>query len=410
MKRKGSLLAAATVALSACGGGAGNAPAPIPAITVSPSTSAYDATIDKTYTDNWGVELAVYKNGQPDYVNGYGLRDRGLPDSFYGPGIWDIPQPDAVLNLPRGKFSPDAGTIFEIGSISKEFTAGAILLLQQDGKLSVNDSVAKYFPGLPGASQMTLVNLLQHSSGYVDYNNFFAYPDFSAAYNAFMQSGQTDYQPIVDRLATFPLQFAPGSQYSYSNSNYLLLGIIVARVSGEPLGDFLEQRIFAPLAMTDTHQGYPPQGTVDFALGYFDNNGTEQRTYQWNLTWLAGPGGITSTVTDLEKWDRAVRSPGLFTPTSLAQMFAPGPYPQSYGTYAFGWFIATLDGHPYIWHDGAIGGFVSMNATFPKDGIDIIVLVNNASAEDPYDIIPSLLQTALTAQSRQSFDKLRMTS
>ncbi len=398
--------------LSACDSGNTNVPASTaaPASTPTPPGERFDETINRAYIDNWGVELGVYENGEPYYVHGYGLRDRGLPDSFYGPGVWKIPQPDVVLNLPRGRFAPDAGTIFDIGSISKEFTAAAILLLQQDGKLSVNDSVARYFPSLPGASQLTLVNLLQHSSGYVDYNNFFGYPDFSPAYEAFMQSGQANYQPIVDRLSAFPLQFAPGSQYSYSNTNYLLLGMIVARVSGEPLAQFLEQRIFRPLGMASTHQGYPSQGTTDFALGYYDNNGVEQRTYQWNLAWLAGPGGITSTVTDLEKWDEAARRPGLLTSASLAQMFAPGPYPQSYGTYAFGWIVATLAGHSYIWHDGAIGGFVSMNATFPNDRVDIIVLVNNAAAEDPYDVIPALFDAASPASTNNAEPTLRSLS
>ncbi len=161
--------------------------------------------------------------------------------------------------------------------MSKEFTAGAILLLQQDGKLSVNDPLSKYFPSIPSASSIPLLYLLQHRSGLVDYINFGDYPDFTPAYDAFMASGQTNYQPIADSLASFPLQVRAGTQYDYSNSNYLLLGMIVAKVSGEPLGAFLQQRIFAPLGMTQTQQGYPAAPVTDLALGYKVSGGAGRR-------------------------------------------------------------------------------------------------------------------------------------
>ena len=304
---------------------------------------------------------------------------------------------DQALNLPRGVLAPDQGTVFELASVSKEFTAAAILLLQQDGKLSTNDLLSKYFPTFPNAGSISLLQLIEHSSGLVDYNNFGTSPDFSAAYDAFLQNGQTDYQPLVDRLAQFPLQFAPGSAYSYSNSNYLLLAIIVTKVSGMPFGTFLQQRIFQPLGMTQTQQGYPSSVVTDFALGYGDVGAGPRRGWQSNLQWLAGPGGLTSTVGDLEKWDRTVRQPGmLFGAQALNAMFAPGPYPQSYGTYAAGWFVSTLEGRPYIWHDGAFEGFQTMNATFPSDGIEIIILTNDGTGLDPYYIVPQLYDIAKT--------------
>ncbi len=392
----------AAAGLSACGGGgsAGSSvPPPVATPTPPPgSAPAYDAVIQQNYGGGWGVELGIYKNGTPLYVHGYGLRDRGLPDTFAFANMWKIAQPEATFNLPRGQFAPDADTVFDLASVSKEFTAGAILLLQQDGKLSVNDSLAKYFPGFPNGGAITLLYLLQHRSGLVDYNNFGGDPDFTSAYDAFIANGQTNYQPIVDELATFPLLFAPGSQFSYSNTNYVLLGMIVAKVSGQPLGAFLQQRIFAPLGMTHTQQGYPAPPVTDLALGYLTNGGTAYRAWQWNLAWLAGPGGLTSTVGDIEKWDRAVRAPGIFTQDSLTQMFAPSPFPQSYGTPADGWFVSSLNGHRYIWHDGEVGGFQTMNATFPDDGIDIIVLTNDGiNGVAPYSVIPPLFPLALAA-------------
>jgi CubicO group peptidase (beta-lactamase class C family) len=211
-----------------------------------------------------------------------------------------------------------------------------------------------------------------------------------------MASGQTNYQPIVDRLATFPLKFTPGTQYDYSNTNYLLLGMIVTMVSGEPLHAFLHQRIFGPLGMTQTDQGFPAPPASDIALGYADYGAGPQRTYQPNLAWLAGPGGLTSTVGDLDKWDRAVLHPGIFTQASLTQMFSPSPFPQSYGTYTDGWFISTLNGHSYIWHDGDVTGYQTMNAIFPGDGIEIVILTNDGSGIDPYYIVPKLFPIALT--------------
>jgi D-alanyl-D-alanine carboxypeptidase len=385
----------------ACSGG-GTMPAPQP--TPSPTGSAIDKIVEAAYPDNFGVELAIYKNGALVYGHGYGLRDRGLPESFFGQNFWSIEEPDKLFNLTRGRIAPDANTSFDLASVSKEFTAGAILLLQQDGKLSVNDPLSKYFPTFPNGNAITLLDLLHHQSGLVEYNNFGVYPDFSGAYAQFMAEGQTNYQPIVDALATFPLKFAPGSQFDYSNSNYVVLGMIVAQVSGEPLGNFLEQRIFGPLGMTHTAQGYPPPPVNDLALGYASFSNAFFRSWQWNLQWLAGPGGLTSTVGDIEKWDEAVRQPGIFTKQTLTQMFTPGSFPQAYGTYADGWFIASLQGHVYIWHDGAVGGFGTMNATFPNDGLDIVILTNDGTGLDPYYIVPQLLPLALALPAHEALE------
>jgi CubicO group peptidase (beta-lactamase class C family) len=397
-------LLVACFGLVACGGGGSSSAVspPMQQATGPPGASPFDAIIAQNYPGAWGVELAVYRNGALLYAQGYGLRDRGLPDTYGHGSFWGVPPPETVLGLPRGQFAPDANTIYELASVSKEFTAGAILLLQQDGKLSVDDPVSKYFPSFPNGNAIALRNLLQHSSGLVDYNNFGDYPDFTDAYHAFVANGQTDYTPIVDRLATFPLDFLPGTAFEYSNTNYLLLAMIAAKVSGQPLGTFLGQRIFGPLGMTHTQQGFPAGKVTDFALGYETWNGAIDRAVQWNLPWLAGCGGLSSTVGDLELWDRAVRQPGIFTSASLTQMFAPGPFPQSFGTYAFGWIINTLNGHRYIYHDGAFGGFQTINATFPDDNIEIILLTNEGTGTLPYAVIPALFNTALTASAPQS--------
>ena len=397
MRRIIALLAVG--ALAACGGG-GSGSSPLPnGPPPAPGGSAIDQIIAQNYAGGWGVELAIYRNGQPLYIHGYGLRDRGLPDTFASPDIWRVPQPDQVYNLARGPFAPDANTLYDLASVSKALTAGAILLLQQDGKLSVNDPLSKYFPSIPSAAQMPLLYLLQQRSGLEDYTNS---PGSGAAYHKFLASGNTDYQAIVDMIASFPLHFTPGTQYEYDNSNYLLLGLIVAKVSGEPFATFLQQRILGPLGMTQTTQGLPPPPVSDIALGYgvFGNNA--ERMWQANLAWTLGAGGLVSTVGDLEKWDEAVRRPGIFSAASLAQMFAPNGFPQSFGTYAEGWVISTLDGHRYIWHDGELDGYMTMNATFPDDGLDIIILTNRDLGNGPYFIVPQIFPIALTLSPASS--------
>jgi CubicO group peptidase (beta-lactamase class C family) len=215
-----------------------------------------DAIIQGSYPGSVGVELAIFKDGRLLFERGYGLRDRGLPDAFAAGGeFWGLEQPDQTFNLARGVFGPDADTLFNLASVSKEFTAGAVLLLQQDGRLSTDDLLSKYFPAFPNGDSIPLLFLLQHRSGLVDYNQFGGQIDFSAAYRAFLSNGQVDYTPILEQLATYPLDFAPGSQFEYSNTNYLLLALIVQQVSGEPFGAFMRRRIFEPLSMTFTNQG-----------------------------------------------------------------------------------------------------------------------------------------------------------
>jgi CubicO group peptidase (beta-lactamase class C family) len=372
-----------------------------PAAGAEPSDATFDSVIATNYGGMWGVELGVYKNGKPLYVHSYGLRDRGLPDSFNGANFWRIKQPDKLFRLARGAFAPDAGTAFDVGSVSKEFTAGAILLLQQDGGLSVNDRLSKYFPTFPHGREIPLLYMLQQRSGLVDYNTFGGSVDFSKAYSAFMASHQRDYTPIVEQLASYPLLFSPGTQYYYSNTNYLMLGLIVAKVAGEPLGSFLEQRIFQPLNMQATHQGYPSKPVTDLALGYENDFGPINRSWQWNLSWLAGCGGLTSTVGDIELWDRAVRAPGIFSREALKQMFTKSPLHEPFGSYADGWVVSSLGKHLYIWHNGAVGGFQAMNATFPNDGIEIVLLTNYGNGTSPYSVIPQLFPIALR-ESRQA--------
>ncbi len=408
-----SALVVAVAFITACSNSSGVSVTSAPVSNARASgldTRAVDRIVNAGNPQHFGISLAIYKNGTLLYQHGYGFRDFGLGrNTFAGSNGWDIRQPSQLFHLKRGRFAPDANTIFDLGSVSKEFTGGAILLLQQDGKLSVNDKLSKYFPAIQDAADIPLLYLLQHRTGFVDYNGGSGDVNVNAAYNAFIASGQKNYGTIVDHFVKLPSEFVrdpmqnpPGSYYYYSNTDYLFLGMIVARVSRETLGDFLQQRIFDPLGMSATHQGYPPAPVDDFSLGYQAGGPTVYRAWQWNLSWLAGPGGLTSAPGDIEKWDLAVRTPGkVFTKESLKQMFATNPLSEDY---ADGWVVTKLDGHRFVWHNGEVGGYQTMNATFPNDGIDIVILTNNGSDTPgiygygfPYDFVPRLFPLVLAA-------------
>jgi len=170
-------------------------------------TVAIDKIVNQSNPLDFGVELGIYQNGEPLYEHGYGRRDFGLAkpyNTFDGPNFWRVPQAPAVLHLTRGVFAPDASSIYQLESVSKQFTAGAILLLQQDGKLSVNDMLSKYFPTIKLADTIPLLWLLRQRSGFVDCSSFGGKHSFTKAYRQFLASGNTDYNAIVNVLAAHP--------------------------------------------------------------------------------------------------------------------------------------------------------------------------------------------------------------
>ena len=191
-----------------------------------------------------------------------------------------------------------ASTMFAIGSVTKQFTCSALLVLQEEGKLSLGDPVSKYFPQLTRAADITLLDLGGHVSGYRDY-----YPlDYVNREMARAEPADT----IIMRYATRPLDFEPRSRYSYSNTGYLILGRVVERVSGQPFGTFLAARIFTPLQLTRTAYEPSPNG-VDMARGYTSFALATPIAAEAEATgWAGAAGAIWSTPTDLLTWDRAL--------------------------------------------------------------------------------------------------------
>jgi len=310
-----------------------------------------------------GLSVVIVKEGRVVLARGYGHRT--LAD----------PQPVEVT------------TRFAIGSVSKQFTCAAVLLLAEDGRLSVEDRVAKYYPDLTRAGDITLLDLMHHTSGYPDY-----YPlDFV---DRRMQ------QPIApdDLLRQYAggkLDFEPGTNWSYSNTGYILLGRVVEKVSGQTMAAFLQQRIFGPLGMTNTvyEPAHPvpgaAQGFTTFALSAPTPITPEGRG------WLEGAGGIYSTPSDLALWDLALMDRRILKPASYALMTAPRILPGGRSAeYGCGVSVRTQQGRLVVAHNGAVAGFTAFNAMVPSTRSALVMTCNldGGLGSLPGDLLPLVLQ------------------
>ncbi|MGE8218659.1 MAG: serine hydrolase domain-containing protein [Stenotrophomonas acidaminiphila] len=322
---------------------AGAAPLAAPDAGIDGLMQRYDGRVP-------GAAVLVLKDGQPVFRRGYGLAvlEDGTPVS--------------------------PATNFRLASVSKQFTAAAILLLAEDGALSIDDPLKKWLPELPAvADAMTLRQLLSHSSGLLDYEDL-------------MDPADTRQVHDIDVLHLLQKEnrtyFAPGSSYRYSNSGYALLALVVGKASGSDFASFLRQRIFLPLGMTAT---FAHQDGVDEvperAYGYSQIDGHWQRTDQSTTSAVLGDGGIYSSIDDLAKWDAALYDERLLRRASLQQAFSaatatPEPDVPHYG---FGWRI----NGDALWHSGESIGFRNVIVRYPKQKLTVVVLSNRNDPE-PY--------------------------
>lgn len=270
----------------------------------------------------------------------------------------------------------DGNTVFEIGSVSKQFAAASILLLVQDGKLSLDDNITKFFTNAPAAwKDVTVRNLLSHTSGLPTYDDL----------EGFELRRHLTQAQFIERLGAQPLKFPPGQNWSYCNAAYNLAGYIVENVSGETYWDFLRKRIFAPLGMTSTTRRDSWLVIPHRAAGYvFANGAYTARDY--DLTDLFAAGAIVSTANDLAKWDAALAGNGLLNKSSRQAWWTPARLNNGNavetgrhgapGSYGLGWFISTVNGHRNIGHSGITSGFSAANELFPDDHLAIIILSN----------------------------------
>ncbi|QNK01537.1 serine hydrolase domain-containing protein [Dyella telluris] len=307
-----------------------------------------DARLILQRTETPGASLAIYRDGVPVYVHAYGVGDRD------------------------GKAPATVSTHYEIGSITKQFTAAAILQLQEAGKLDINATLATYLPDAPHAKEVTLKQLLSHTSGMPEYLDGADVEQWAVKPATFDQ--------IMARIKDRPLDFSPGSRWSYSNSGYAMLGRVIEVTSHESYEHYVKTHLLTAAGMTHTTTVADEARAPGMARGYRHANGKLEPapTIHATVGWAAG--NLISTVDDLERWNVALRGGKIISAADYALMATPAPGSTDYG---LGLFVDTLDEQPRIGHTGGSFGFTTSNQYFPKQGIQIIALTNNGDNPEP---------------------------
>ncbi len=296
------------------------------------------------------ASVAVVKDGRIAYLQAYG----------------DARLQPPTLARPAMRYS--------IGSISKQFTAAALLLLQQQGKLSLDDHVGKFLPHLTRAGQVTIRELLSHTSGYQDF--------WPQDYVMPMMLKPTTAQNILDTWGRMPLDYDPGTRWQYSNTGFVIAGAIIEKVTGKPYFDFIRDHIFTPLHMTsvvdfDQHGlgSGDPAGYLRYGIGPARPAPEEGRG------WMYAAGELAMTAEDLAKWDLALIQRKLLSPASYKQFETETRLANGAGTqYALGMFVRLESGRRVLSHGGEVSGFTASNAVYPDDGVAIVVLTNQDAA------------------------------
>lgn len=266
-----------------------------------------------------------------------------------------------------------ADTIYQSGSVGKQFTAAGILMLAEDGKLGLDDPLSKHFPdGPPAWKGITVRHLLTHTSGLKDYGSDEI--DFRKDYT------EDEYLDVVKRI---PIEFEPGTQWSYSNTGYLLLGILTSRLAGEHWSDFLAERLFEPIGMTTTRVISERDLVMHRASGY-ELDGDEVKNQEWVAPSAnrCADGALYMSVKDLAAWDAALYAGSFLAPASFEAWWTPVSLAN--GTtfpYGFGWGIEEQRGHRLIEHGGSWQGFRAAIARYVDQGLTVAILSNLAQAE-----------------------------
>ncbi len=261
-----------------------------------------------------------------------------------------------------------AETVFEIGSLTKQFTAACVLLLAEDGRLSIDDAITNHLATAPAAwSNITIRHLLTHTSGLKNYTG----------HDGFELTKRLSQKQFIEALAPLPPDFAPGAQAKYCNSGYNLLGHIIENVSGKSYWNFLAERIWSPLGMTSGTNRDPFLVVPHRADGYLRKNGTLTNR-DADLTDVFAAGAIVSNIGDLVNWNAALDAGKLLNAKSRAQMWTAGKLNDSSDCpYGFGWRLHPYQGHKNIGHSGSTSGFSASLQRFPDDRLAIIVLCNS---------------------------------
>ncbi|PWT91646.1 MAG: serine hydrolase [Blastocatellia bacterium] len=351
------------------------------------------AKIDKLATDalsQSGVpsaSIAVVRDGKIVYLNAYG---------------------SARLD-PKVAAAP--GMRYSIGSISKQFTAAAVLFLQEQGKLSLDDKVSKFIPDLTRANEVTIRELLSHTSGYQDY--------WPQDYVMPMMLKPVTAARIMDMWARKPLDFDPGTKWQYSNTNYVIAGAIIQKASGKPLLQFLREKIFVPLGMSSVANidekrlgDTDPTGYLRYALGPLRVAPKE------GPGWLFAAGELAMTAEDLAKWNISIMDQKLLKPNSYRELEREMQLVNGLGTrYGLGVSLGTEAGHRAVSHGGEVSGFTAESVVFPDERVSVVALTNqdaaSASGDIAHGIVPLLFETndpatpAKLEQAKKIFEGLQ---
>jgi len=319
---------------------------------------------------------------QVDAIVRQALTDTGVPSASIA-----IVQAGAITYLQAygdGRIEPHTPALssmrYSIGSISKQFTAAAVLLLAEQGKLSLDDPVSRFVPNLTRGTEVTIRELLSHTSGYQDYWPQDYVPPFM------LQSITAD--KILDQWARKPLDFDPGTEWQYSNTNFVIAGLIVEKASGEPLLQFLSEHIFAPLGMKSVMNIDQTRLTETDATGYLRYAlGPPRLAPKEGKGWLFAAGELAMPAEDLAKWDISIINQTVLRPASYAQMEKEVVLKNGLGTrYGLGVGVRQESGQRAIEHGGEVSGFTAHNLVFPDAHIAVVVLVNEDSVEASSDI------------------------
>jgi len=264
-------------------------------------------------------------------------------------------------------------TVFRIGSITKQFTAAAILKLAEEGQLSLDDSLARWLPDFPRADRITIHQLLNHTSGIHPYTEA---PNFLAGVSEPVRS-----EALLDSIAAYKSDFQPGKDWKYSNSGYYILGILVEKISGKPYGKYLEDTFFRPLDMKQTGVYDNERAPAGQALGYAAAEGVVEPAPDWDMTWAGGAGNLYSTVDDLHRWNLALHGGELLEEGTYQAMTTPYSYtdgsPSENGQgYGYGLSIGNYRDEPIYGHSGGLQGFLGFLGYLPEREATVIVLAN----------------------------------
>jgi len=298
-----------------------------------------------------GLALAVLRDGKVVKTQGYGLANVEL---------------NAAVK---------SETVFQTGSVGKQFAATAVMMLVEEGKVGLDDKLSKYLTGTPEAwKEVTVRNLLTHTSGIADYTNH----EYTKAGGLINLRGDYTEAELYQKLVQLPLNFETGTKWKYSNTGYVLLGFLIHRVTGEFYGDFLQERIFRPLGMSATRIISERDIVPNRASGYELVKG-EIKNQGWVSATLntTADGALYTNVVDLGKWDAALYTEKLLKRASFEQMWTPVKLKDGKThPYGFGWFLNEANGRRLIEHDGAWQGFTMNISRYVDDRLTVIVMTN----------------------------------